>query len=95
MGPHCGEERKKPGDEEETFTVTELKEKQVGGNHYKNGIQPFDYIRANNMCFFGGNVLKYITRYKSKNGLEDLLKAQHYLEEMIADERANPSKVTS
>lgn len=57
--------------------------KQVGGTHYQKSIQPFDYIRANNMGFFEGNVIKYITRYKKKNGLEDLEKAMHYLEEVI------------
>ena len=57
--------------------------KQVGGDHYQKGIQPFDYIRANNLDFFEGNVIKYITRYKDKNGLEDLEKAKHYLEEVI------------
>jgi hypothetical protein len=57
--------------------------KQVGGSHYQEGIQPFDYIRANNLDFFEGNVVKYITRYKKKNGLEDLEKAKHYLEEVI------------
>jgi len=80
---HCGEER---------ITPDSLKDKQVGGSHYKEGIQPFDYIRANKMGFFEGNILKYITRYKKKNGLEDLLKAQHYLEELIADERAKSDK---
>lgn len=77
---------------EERKTPDDLKEKQVGGNHYKEGIQPFDYIRANDMCFFAGNILKYITRFKKKNGLEDLLKAQHYLEELIADERIKADK---
>ena len=58
--------------------------KQVGGNHYsKLAIQPFDYIVANKLDYFAGNILKYITRYKDKNGVEDLKKAQHYLEFMI------------
>jgi len=48
--------------------------------HYENcAIQPIDYITANNMSFLEGNIIKYVTRYKAKNGLEDLLKAQQYL----------------
>lgn len=49
----------------------------------ENGISPFDYIKANNLNYFEGNLIKYITRYKEKNGLEDLLKAKTYLDELI------------
>ena len=52
--------------------------------HYsKNKIQPIDYILANDMDFVSGNIIKYVTRYKHKNGLEDLKKAKHYLELLI------------
>lgn len=52
--------------------------------HYsKNKIQPIDYILANDMDFVSGNIIKYVTRYKNKNGLEDLKKAKHYLELLI------------
>lgn len=61
-----------------------MKNKQIGGSHYKKGIQPFEYIDANNMDFFEGNVIKYVTRHKEKNGLEDLDKAIHYIEEIKA-----------
>jgi len=64
----------------------ELKNKQVGGDHYKEGIQPFDYIEANNLDFFAGNVVKYVTRHSKKNGAEDVQKAIHYLEEILARE---------
>jgi hypothetical protein len=57
---------------------------QVGGDHYKkNEIQPWDFIVSNNMGFLEGNIVKYIARYKEKNGLSDLLKAQHYLQKLI------------
>ena len=57
---------------------------QIGGEHYsKNKIQPIDYILANDMDFVSGNIIKYVTRYKHKNGLEDLKKAKHYLEILI------------
>jgi len=58
--------------------------KQIGGNHYeKQKIQPIEYIEANNLSFCEGNVVKYITRWKYKNGLEDLEKAKWYLERII------------
>jgi hypothetical protein len=52
---------------------------QEGGNHYKTlGIQPVEYIQKNNLDYFQGNVVKYVTRHKSKNGAEDVKKALHY-----------------
>lgn len=56
---------------------------QVGGSHYDLAIQPWDYIAANQIGFFEGNVIKYVTRWKEKNGLEDLRKARHYLDKLI------------
>lgn len=58
-------------------------DKQVGGNHYKLKIEPWDYIIANEIGYLEGNVIKYISRYKGKNGVEDLLKARHYLDKLI------------
>lgn len=61
---------------------------QVGGNHYaKCAIQPIDYIMANGLDYLQGNVIKYVTRYKDKNGVEDLEKAAHYLRIMIEREK--------
>lgn len=55
--------------------------KQEGGAHYKSlKIQPVEYINANNLSYLQGNVVKYITRYRDKNGIEDLNKAIHYIE---------------
>ena len=57
---------------------------QVGGDHYsKLAIQPVEYINKNNLTYLQGNVIKYITRYKDKNGLQDLQKAKHYVEMLI------------
>lgn len=54
--------------------------KQEGGNHYrKYDIQPIEYIIANDIGFLAGNVIKYATRYRDKNGAEDIRKAIHYL----------------
>jgi hypothetical protein len=57
---------------------------QVGGNHYKDcKIQPTEFIHANNIPFIEGNIIKYVIRHKSKNGLEDLKKARHYIDLLI------------
>ena len=58
---------------------------QIGGDHYKHfALQPVEYIIANNLGFCEGNVIKYITRYKRKNGKEDLKKAKHFIDLLIA-----------
>ena len=57
---------------------------QVGGSHYKNlKIQPIEYIYANGIPYLEGNCIKYLTRWRSKGGLEDLKKAKHYIELLI------------
>ena len=57
---------------------------QVGGSHYKDkAIQPWDYIIANDLGYLEGNVVKYVSRWKNKNGIEDLKKAQHYLAKLL------------
>lgn len=62
---------------------------QVGGNHYSGyKIQPIVFIAENGLDFFQGSVLKYILRYKKKNGIQDLEKARHYIDMMIEMEKA-------
>lgn len=69
---------------------------QIGGNHYKNlKIQPIEYIMANNLNYCQGNAIKYLTRYKDKNGLEDLKKAKHYIDILIQLEYPNEIKDTT
>lgn len=64
--------------------------KEVGGNHYKEfRIQPIEFIEGNDLGFAVGNVIKYVCRYKFKNGKEDLLKAKHYIELLIELEYGN------
>jgi len=58
-------------------------DKQVNGEHYKKAIQPIIYIHANNLGFCEGNVVKYVTRWKEKGGVDDLKKAIHYIELLI------------
>ena len=54
--------------------------KMVGGDHYLLPIQPVVYIHANKLPFMEGNIIKYITRHRSKNGAEDIKKIIHYCE---------------
>jgi len=59
---------------------------QVGGNHYKNyKIQPMEFFIANNINYPVAAVIKYVMRYKDKNGIEDLNKAIHIIE-MLKEE---------
>lgn len=58
---------------------------QIGGTHYETKpIQPIEYIEANSLGFHEANIVKYITRYKDKHGVEDLKKAKWYLDRLIA-----------
>ena len=53
--------------------------RQEGWDHYqKHKIQPYTFITENELSFFQGNVIKYVVRYKDKNGVEDLKKIIHY-----------------
>ena len=57
---------------------------QVGGAHYtKLKIQPVEYVHANNLGYFEGSVIKYVTRWRDKGGLEDLRKAKHFIDILI------------
>lgn len=52
---------------------------QHGGDHYKNrGIQPIEYVMANELGFCEGNIVKYASRHEDKNGAEDIRKVIHY-----------------
>jgi len=64
--------------------VQDANSRQLGGTHYMDrAMQPWDYIAANNLGFFEGNVVKYVTRWKDKGGVADLEKARHYLDKLI------------
>jgi len=59
-------------------------DKQVGGSHYKDcKIQPVEYIHANDLTFLEGNVIKYITRHKTKGGEADIRKVIHYAQMIL------------
>jgi len=66
---------------------------QVSGNHYKDlAIQPVEFIYKNKMDYLSGNVIKYISRHKSKNGAEDVKKAIHYCQLILLMEYGNEPK---
>lgn len=61
--------------------------RQEGGGHYKAmAIQPFEYIHANGIGFAEGCVIKYVSRWRAKGGVEDLKKARHFLDLLIEAE---------
>ena len=70
--------------DEEQDKMSDANNVQVGGNHYKGkAVQPWDYIVGNNLGYLEGNIVKYVSRWKDKNGVQDLRKAQHYLQKLI------------
>lgn len=54
--------------------------------HYNKGIEVWDYTDSWGMDFLEGNIIKYVTRYKYKNGVEDLKKAKQFIERLIERE---------
>jgi hypothetical protein len=59
----------------------------INPSHYKQGkIEVIEFILDQKMSYLEGNVIKYISRYKFKNGLEDLDKAKWYLGRLIGEE---------
>lgn len=66
------------------YRIVEEIEDNTNPPHYRQGsIEPIDYIEANDLGFREANIIKYVTRYKHKNGVEDLKKAKWYIERLI------------
>ena len=65
-------------------------DKQVDGSHYRQEgtVQHWDFAASQNFDYFQGQITKYVTRWKKKNGLKDLEKALHFLEKYIEVEKA-------
>lgn len=61
---------------------------QVGGEHYKMDIEPWDAIHSWGLGYFDGTAVKYLARWKKKNGVQDLQKAKHFIEKLIEVETA-------
>lgn len=63
---------------------------QVSGNHYKDlKIQPVEFIHANGIPHLEACAIKYLCRWRNKNGVQDLEKAKHYIELLIHLETKN------
>ena len=55
-------------------------------------IQPIEFIHANNIPYMEGNIIKYVIRWRNKNGITDLRKARHYIDLLIELEEKYPCK---
>lgn len=65
-----------------------VNEKQIGGKHYKDfTMQPWDVVLDWELGYLDGTALKYIARWREKNGIQDLEKAIHFLEKLIETEK--------
>lgn len=64
-----------------------MSDDNINPSYYKKGIETTDYIVSHDMNYVEGNIIKYVTRYKEKNGLQDLLKAEWYLNRLIKETR--------
>jgi ssDNA-binding Zn-finger/Zn-ribbon topoisomerase 1 len=59
----------------------------IGGDHYKKQkIQHWDYILANAIPYMEAQIIKYVSRWRDKGGIEDLKKARHFLDKLIEHE---------
>lgn len=69
---------------------------QVDGSHYKDcPIQPAQFTHANSLGWFEGEVVKYVTRWRRKNGIVDLRKARHILDLLIELEETQAAHESS
>lgn len=68
--------------------------KQVGGDHYRSKYQVWDWITDMLMPFLPASIIKYVYRWRGKNGLEDIQKAHHYLQKYIEVEVARHTKLS-
>jgi hypothetical protein len=69
------------------FELFESKNSKIKPSYYGTGIDVIEFCLRNNLTFMQGNVIKYVTRYKNKNGIEDLEKAKEYIDRLIEFEK--------
>jgi len=75
----------------ETNEYSSALSEQIGGSHYKDmPFQPIKLISMLDLDFFQGNVVKYVSRYKLKDGVRDLEKAKHYCRMAMEMEKSSP-----
>jgi len=83
-GALAAKARKMATRQKKSEEIDQANARQIGGDHYKDKtMQPWDFIAANHIGFFEGNVIKYVSRWKDKNGVEDLRKARHYRDKLL------------
>lgn len=67
-------------------------ERQVGGDHYKSRFQHWDLVESLKLPYLPAQITRYIGRWRSKNGVEDIEKSLHYIQKYMENEtirRAN------
>lgn len=70
-------------------------DRQVGGDHYGPGeeFQHWDIVAEFGLDYFQGQITKYVMRWRSKNGVEDLKKARHFLDKYIEVAEKNEARL--
>lgn len=87
----------KPAEAHNGLMGSKANDRQVGGQHYQNGagpcphcgkpIQHWDLAAMFGWDYFQGQITKYVMRWRSKNGLQDLEKGGHVLQKYLETER--------
>lgn len=67
---------------EQTPAVSNPNDRQVGGSHYRASYQHWDLVVTNNIRYLEAQITKYVTRWKKKNGVQDVEKSVHYLDKL-------------
>lgn len=91
---HGGDERGSAVPNQHEAAPPRANDRQVAGAHYKaHKFETWDVILDWNLGYLDGNAVKYLSRWRLKNGIEDLKKARHYIDKLIEveQERANGS----
>jgi hypothetical protein len=58
--------------------------KQVGGDHYKgSAVEHWDFVDQHDLDYFQAQIIKYTMRWREKGGIQDLEKAQHFLDKYM------------
>lgn len=68
----------------EALKIDDPNARQVAGSHYSAPIQHWDFVEDNGLGYLEGNATKYLSRWRKKNGLQDLQKAMHYIDKLIS-----------
>lgn len=71
------------------WTQVDANRRQVGGTHYHQPIQHWDFVLANGIPYLEAQVIKYVMRHGKKGGAQDLEKAKHFIDKLIEEHYAN------